>query len=130
MRPILPLVSLAVLGSRRWTADAAQARRKRGRVTLEGRLSKAVFVDLLGATFTVWSGNDAVSIQLVQIDDGLPSAVTEQFSLVFRGPQDPALAEGAYTVTHRTAGSTTLFLQLSGYDSFNAYYEAPFNLLL
>ncbi len=123
------LVSLAVLGSRSWRANAAQTERK-PRVTLQGRLSKAVFLALLGETFAVSTGNDTVSIQLIQIDDGLPSAVTEQFSLVFRGPRDPALPEGPYTVRHRTAGSTTLFLQLSGYEDRYSYYEAPFNLLL
>jgi len=124
------LVSLAVLGPRSWTADAARSRPTSGRVTLEGKLSKAVFLALLGDTFTVSSGNDTVSIQLIQIDDGLFSVVAEQFSLVFRGPDDPALPEGSYTVSHRMAGSTTLFLQLSGYDNRYSYYEAPFNLLL
>lgn len=123
------LVSLAVLGPRSFAVDAAQ-RRKPGRGTLQGQLSKAVFVDLLGETFTVSGGSDVISIQLIQIDDGLPSAATEQFSLVFRGPHDPALPEGPYTVSHRTAGSTTLFLQLSGSDNRYSYYEAPFNLLL
>lgn len=123
------LVSLAVLGPRGWVVDAAQTRRK-PRATLQGQLSKAVFVDLLGETFTVSAGNDTVAIQLIQIDDGLPSAVAEQFSLVFRGPLDPALPEGPYTVSHRSAGSTTLFLQLSGSDKDYSYYEAPFNLLL
>ena len=123
------LVSLAVFGSRSWTVNAAQTRRKPGRVTLQGRLSKAVFLALLGETFTV-SSDGMVWIQLIQIDDGLPSAVTEQFALVFRGPHDPALPEGSYIVRHHTAGSTTLFLQLSGYDNRHSYYEAPFNLLL
>jgi hypothetical protein len=70
-----------------------------------------------------------VSIQLIQIDDAHPSAVTEQFSLVFRGPLDQALPEGLYTVRHRTAGSTTLFLQPGGHDDSYSYCEAPFNLL-
>ena len=35
---------------------------------------------------------------------------------------------GSYTVTHHTAGSTTLFLQPSGHHH-QSYYEAPFNLL-
>jgi hypothetical protein len=124
------LMSLALVGSRSRPANAAPARRKPRRATLDGTLSKAVFVALLGETFTVSSGTDVVSIQLAQIDDGLPSAVAEQFTLVFRGPRDPALPEGSYTVSHSTAGSTALFLQLSGYDDQHIYYEAPFNLLV
>jgi hypothetical protein len=124
------LVSFAVLGSRSWRANAAQAVRKPERVTFHGhQLSKAVFLALLGETFAVWIGNDSVSIQLIQIDDGLPSVVAEQFSLVFRGPSDPVLPEGSYTVSHHTAGSTTLFLQPSAHH-LHSYYEAPFNLLL
>jgi hypothetical protein len=123
------LVSFAVLGSRSWRANAAQAVRKPERVTFHGQLSKAVFVALLGETFAVSTGNDTVWIQLIQIDDGRHSPVTEQFTLVFRGPNDPALPEGLYAVSHHTAGSTTLFLQPSAHH-LHSYYEAPFNLLL
>lgn len=89
------LVSLTVLGSRSWAVTAAQTVRKPGRVTFHGPLSKAVFLALLGETFAVSTGNDTVWIQLIQIDDGLPSAVAEQFSLVFRGLHDSALREGS-----------------------------------
>lgn len=123
------LVGLAVLGSRSWRASAAQARRKPRKVSLHGELNKGVFLALLGDTFVVSTGDHSVSVQLIQIDDGHPSAVTEQFSLVFRGPHAPPLPEGSYAVRHRTAGRTTLFLQPGGHDDVHSYYEAPFNLL-
>lgn len=124
------LVSLALLGSTGWRANAAQTLRKRGRVSLRGQLSKAVFLALLDETFTISSENHMVWMTLIQVNDGHASAVAEQFSLVFRGPHDPALPEGSYTVRHHTAGATTLFLQPGGQDDYNSYYEAPFNLLL
>jgi hypothetical protein len=123
------LAGLAVLGSRGWPAFAAPARRT-PRVSLEGKLSKAVFLALLGDTFTVGTGSDVLSMQLAQVDDGPASAVAEQFTLVFRGPSEPVLADASYTVSHRTAGSTVIYLQPSGRDARHVYYEAPFNLLV
>jgi hypothetical protein len=138
------VVGLAVLGSRSWRASAAPARPGPARVSLAGELSRAVFLALLGETFTASSGpplRDAggrspragragrVAIQLIQIDEPHPSEVTEQFSLVFRGPLDRALPEGLYAVRHRTAGRTDLYLQPGGHDDSFSYCEAPFNLL-
>jgi uncharacterized protein DUF6916 len=122
------LAGLAVLGSRGWPAFAAPARRKR--VSIEGRLSKAVFLALLGDTFTIRAGSDVLSMQLAQVDDGPASSVAEQFTLVFRGPTEPVLVDGSYAVSHPTAGNTVIFLQPSGQDARHIYYEAAFNLLL
>jgi hypothetical protein len=123
------LAGLAVLASRGWPAFAAPARRK-GRVRLDGKLSKAVFLALLGDSFTIGTGSEALSMQLTQVDEGPASPVTEQFTLVFRGPSEPMLADASYTVSHPTAGSTVIFLQPSGRDARHVYYEAPFNLLV
>ena len=124
------LVGVAVLGSSGWAASAASALQKPARVSLQGPLSKAVFVSLLGETFTVAGEADVVTVQLIQIDDGPSSATTQQFSLVFRGPHAPDLEEGLYTIAHRTAGRTALFLQDTRGDARYRYYEAPFNLLV
>jgi hypothetical protein len=123
------LAGLAVLGSGGWPAIAAAARRK-PRVSIEGKLSKAVFVALLGDTFVTSIRGQAVSLQLAQVDEGPASPGTEQFTLVFRGPYDPVLEDDAYAVSHATAGSTVIFLTLTGHDAKNIYYEAPFNLLV
>lgn len=122
------LASLAV-GSWSRAAIAAPVRRQR-RVSIEGKLSKAVFLALLGDTFTVRAGSDVLSMQLAQVDEGPASPVAEQFTLVFRGPSAPMLADASYTVSHPTAGSTEIFLQPSGRDARHVYYEAPFNLLV
>ncbi len=124
------LVGLAVLDSTGWKARAAQTPGNRRGVSLQGRVSKAVFLELVGDTFTVSSEDHTAWITLIEVEDGHPSAVAEQFSLVFQGPGDLALPEGVYTVEHRTAGRTTLFLQPGGHDGHNSYYGAAFNLLL
>jgi hypothetical protein len=124
------LVGLVAVGARRRTSAAPKAKRKAPRVSLDGRLSRAVFVALLGQTFTVSSGHQARStIELLRIDDREPSEATEQFTVVFRGPHDLVLPEDSYTLRHHTAGSTTLFLQPAGHDGSHSYFEAPFNLL-
>ena len=122
------LVSLAVVGARSRPASGAAPRPARG--SLEGKLSKAVFVALLGETFAVSTSEGTLRIQLVQLDDRAASPVTEQFTLVFRGPRAPALSEGSYPIRHRIGGRTAMFLQLSQQDADHSYYEAPFNLLL
>jgi hypothetical protein len=124
------LVSLAALGPRGWGANAAPPPRKPRRVTLQGELSKAVFVALLQDVFTISADHGRIPIQLIQVNDGPPSAVAEQFTLLFRGPRHLGLAEGTYVVTHHTAGSTMLFLQPIGSDHGHLYYDAVFNLLL
>jgi hypothetical protein len=122
------LVSLAVVGARSRPARGAAPRPARG--SLEGKLSKAVFVALLGETFAVSTSEGTLSIQLVQLDDGAASPVTEQFTLVFRGPRAPVMSEGSYPISHRIGGRTAMFLQLSQQDANHSYYEAAFNLLL
>jgi hypothetical protein len=124
------LVSLAVLGPRGWWATAAAPPRKPTRVTLQGDLSKAVFVALLQDVFTISADHGRIPIQLIQVKDGPSSAVAEQFTLLFRGPRHLGCAEGTYVVTHHSAGSTLLFLQPVGYDHGHIYYDAVFNLLL
>jgi hypothetical protein len=124
------LVSFGVLGSTSWRANGAPTPGNPKRVSLDGPLCKAVFLAFLGEAFTVSSGNFAVSATLIQIDDGHPSAVTDQFSLVFKGPRDLAVPDGVYTVRHHSAGSAQLFLQTSNSDDYNSFCEARFNLLL
>jgi hypothetical protein len=122
------LASLAVLGSGSWPAIAAPASKKP--VSIEGKLSKKVFLALLGETFTIWTTGGALAMQLAQVDDGPASPGTEQFTLVFRGPANPPLADDSYVVSHSTAGKTVIFLKLSGHDARHSYYEAPYNLLV
>jgi hypothetical protein len=123
------LVSLGVLGSGSWRANAAQTTGKPRRVRLDGPLSKAVFLALLGETFRVSLDRHRVALTLIDVADGGSSAGTEQFTLLFKGPRDLAVTDGLYTIRHRTAGSARFFLQPAGYDDTNGFCIAPFNLL-
>ena len=49
-----------------------------------------------------------------------------QFSLVFRGPVAPVLAQSTYQVTHAELGELELFLVPIGPDAEGLRYEAAF----
>lgn len=49
-----------------------------------------------------------------------------QFSLLFHGPADGALAQGTYRLTHEELGELDLFLVPLGPDGAGMRYEAAF----
>lgn len=55
--------------------------------------------------------------------DGRPR---RQFSLDFRGPRDPVLAQATYAVRHDELGTLELFLVPVGRDEDGTSYEAAF----
>jgi hypothetical protein len=50
-----------------------------------------------------------------------------QFSLLFRGPRQPALDQGTYRVEHPAIGAFALFLVPVGESADARHYEAIFN---
>jgi len=124
------LASLGILGSSEWAkASAAEPRGMSGKVSLQGELSKDVFLALVLERFSVLIANRSVTIVLLKVDDDDFHPQTEQFTVLFRGARNLKLEEGAYTTTHRTAGTTRLYFRPAGHDGYYTYYEAPFNLL-
>jgi hypothetical protein len=130
-RFIRTLIATAIIGYTAGFTDIAHALSPGRRTAGLGRMRKEVFLGLLGETFVVVSEDrkKRVRMQLFDVYDIYETAETEQFSLVFRAPHGVKLPKGMYRLRHRQAGKTTLFLQPSGADEFNRYYEAPFNLL-
>lgn len=55
--------------------------------------------------------------------DGVPR---EQFSVVFRGPREPVLAQGVRDLRHAALGELALFLVPIGADADGVSYEAAF----
>lgn len=124
------LISLGILGAgERAKADAAEPRGMSGKVSLQGTLSKDVFLALVLERFSVLVADRNVTIVLLKVDDDDVHSQTEQFTVLFRGARDLNLGEGTYTITHRTAGTTRLFLQPAGHDGHYSYDKALFNLL-
>ena len=126
------MIATAIMGYTAGFMDIAHALAPRTRTAGPGvRTWKEIFLGLLGETFVVVSEDRKknVRMKLFDVYGVYETAETEQFSLVFRAPLGVKLPKGMYRIHHRQIGKTALYLQPSGADEFNRYYEAPFNLL-
>jgi hypothetical protein len=65
----------------------------------------------------------------VESVDALPAhrLRAEPFSLVLRGPREPALPQATYALRHPRLGTIELFLVPIGQDAQGLRYEALFN---
>jgi len=57
---------------------------------------------------------------------GAPAGGRAPFSILFRGPADPILPQGTYSIEHATLGRFDLFLVPLTPDDHGARYEAVF----
>ncbi len=94
-------------------------------------LHKATFDPYLNEIFTVHSpvvGNqEVVLVELTEKNH--PGQ--ECFSLIFRGPKEPAMNQMIYTLTHPKMGEFQLFMVPVQYGKPDGiYYQAVFNRLL
>jgi len=119
------LTSLIALPGR-WSARPAAAA---GGVSLEGPLTREVFLALLKERFSLLLDNRASELILLRIDDDNDGPGSEQFTVVFQAPRALLLLDGTYRISHVTAGTTHVFLQPAGHDDRSDYFKAPFNLL-
>jgi hypothetical protein len=70
-----------------------------------------------------------VELELIEVTDTTPKDFDgEQFSLVFRGPHEPALGQRIFKLEHNALGSIELFLVPIGAPEKGRLYEAYFNL--
>ena len=125
-RFVYTLASLIALGSGRWTAATAATA---GGASLEGPLTREVFLALLKEPFSLLLDNRTEELFLLRIDDNDARGGSEQFTLVFQASREPIVLDGTYRVSHVTAGTTPVFLQPAGHDDRSNYYQASFNLL-
>ena len=90
------------------------------------------FETCLGQTFMVTPEHgDGVELELFQVKPlGTinPEAVTHRpFSVLFRGPLEPMLAQQMYRVENSNFGEYSLFLVPIGPDQSGMVYDATFN---
>jgi hypothetical protein len=67
---------------------------------------------------------------LIEVIDGRSTPRQEQFSLLFRAPQDEPIQQGTYWLEHDQLGSGELFLVPVSKDDNGVCYQAVFNRLI
>jgi hypothetical protein len=90
------------------------------------------FEPCLGQTFRVTPENaDGLELELTQVkplgNAGLEAGVRQPFSLLFRGPLEPVLAQQLFRIENSNLGELALFLVPIGPDENGMLYDATFN---
>jgi hypothetical protein len=94
-------------------------------------LTRETFAENLNTRFRVMpEGADAIEAELIEVKPGRSTPRQDQFSLLFRAPQDVPLQQGVYRLEHEKIGTFDLFLVPVRKDEQWFYYEAVFNRLL
>lgn len=93
-------------------------------------LTREDFVSRLGETFRV--GEPGVDLVLAEARDlsmsgGSPGLRRAPFSLLFRGPTQPLLAQRIWALANEALGPLEIFLVPIGPDADGMRYEAIFN---
>ncbi|HEX2046726.1 MAG TPA: hypothetical protein VHF27_03120 [Acidimicrobiales bacterium] len=93
-------------------------------------LTVSDFARRVGERFSIAAGDgariDAELIEATAVGEGARPGSRLPFSLVFRGPGDPVLAQRMYRVEHASLDSLDIFLVPIGPDSTGMRYEAVF----
>ena len=98
---------------------------------MPAELTEAEFSKHVSTKFRAMVGAEAVDLELTQVK-GYPGHADDQqgmerFSLFFRGPAKPRLAQSTYSLTHDSMSTFDLFLVPIQPDGEGSRYEAVFN---
>jgi uncharacterized protein DUF6916 len=126
-RFVYGMVSAGVLGP--GFLGSATAAQRASLPSLQGRLSRDVFLALRQQTFSAVIDDRRVRLVLVEVSDDGCCPGREQFTVRFQGPRDLRLKDGTCVLSHPSAGSAPLYVQAAGTDGRSGYVKAPFNLL-
>lgn len=95
------------------------------------KVTKETFAEHLNTRFrTTSQGVPSLEVELIEVKAGRSTTRQEQFSLLFRGPQDVPLPQGMFQLEHDKMGAFDLFMVPVRKDEDGFYYEAVFNRLL
>ena len=97
---------------------------------MEASLTHEEFSKNANTKFQVQIGEDThVELELTEISEIKLHPQQEEFTIVFRGPLDGFLGQGARNFTHNEMGQFELFIVPIRKDAQGFYYEAVFNRL-
>lgn len=93
-------------------------------------LTHEAFTKNLNTTFRIRVDNSAtVETELIEISEHKLSPRQERFAVIFRGPNEVFLGQGARRFEHDEMGEFELFLVPISNDEKSTCYEAVFNRL-
>lgn len=96
-----------------------------------GTLPKSSFAENLNTRFrAVLQDSTLIEMELIEVKDGKSTPRQEQFSLLFRAPQDAPIQQGMYRLEHDRLESGELFLVPVARDDKGVFYQAVFNRLI
>jgi len=91
-------------------------------------LTAATFSEILNTKFRLQlSESDLLELELFNVEDLRSSPRQERFSILFRGPLDPAIWQGMYKMEHDQLGTLDLFIVPIAKEEDGMVYEAVFN---
>jgi hypothetical protein len=94
------------------------------------KLNSKSFAEHVNTEFKMQASNaQPLSLRLTEVSERDGGARAEQFSLFFRGPSAPLLAQHIYRLKHEKLGELDLFLVPVSIDAEGALYECVFNRL-
>ncbi|HKD80129.1 MAG TPA: hypothetical protein VKH81_10575 [Candidatus Angelobacter sp.] len=92
-----------------------------------GDLNGKVFRDELHTQFTVHTESQPMQLELIEVTEGNDSPKIEFFSLHFRGPVHPLLAQQTHRLEHERLGTFEIFFTPISADGQGTVYEAIFH---
>ena len=92
------------------------------------RLSKDTFSEHINTKFRILDKESptVIEAQLVEVEEYRSSEKIQQFSLLFKGPNEPLLPQKIYSIEHGSMGDFDLFIVPIAADETSASYEAVF----
>jgi hypothetical protein len=93
--------------------------------------TKTRAVELLNSRFNIlYDETSLIETELVEVNSGLLTAETEEFSFLFRTTWEPALAEATYDFEHAQLGRFPLYIRPVAHSGGAHHYSASVNHLL
>ena len=90
-------------------------------------LNGKVFRDQLNTKFNVRHSGQPLELELIEVAEKNDSPRIEFFSLYFRGPVKPVLAQQIHRLEHQHLGTFEIFLTPISADAQGAVYEVIFH---
>ena len=90
-------------------------------------LNSKVFREQLNTRFKVNAAGQPVALELIEVTEKNDSPQIELFSLHFRGPARPLLAQQIHRLEHEQLGDFEIFLTPISADAQGAVYEVIFH---